>query len=72
MKAYNAGRITEQKDKDIWNRHNDFKALSKMKDKAAKDEKKSKLQELYTKYVYVPALANVKKKIGKGKNENKI
>ena len=39
-----------------------------MKDKAAKDEIKSKRQELYTKYVYVPALANkVKKKIGKGK-----
>ena len=70
-KAYNAGQITDQKDKDLWNKYRDFKELLKMKDKAAKNEIKSKLQDLYTKYVYEPALeANrVKKTIKKGKNK---
>ena len=55
-KAYNAGQITDQKDKDVWNKYRDFKVLLKMKDKVAKNEIKAKLLVLYTKYVYEPTL----------------
>ena len=35
-KAYNNGLITEQSDKDTWNRYKDFKELKKMKIKGLK------------------------------------
>ena len=66
-RAYNAGQIADQKDKDLWNKYSDFKVLLKMKDKVAKNEIKAKLLVLYTEYVYEPALEarKVKKNITK-------
>jgi len=55
-RAYNAGQITDQKDKDLWNKYSDFKVLLKMKDKVAKNDIKAKLLVLNTKYVYETAL----------------
>ena len=45
IKAYNDGKITDQIDKDTWNRHKDFKEYMKITDKILKAtiNKKSKV-----------------------------
>jgi len=72
IKAYNDGKITDQIDKDTWNRHKDFKEYMKIKDKILKATINKNLRSLYDKYVYQPAKKiRVKKTINKEKNKSK-